>query len=394
MFTADAPVFHPRPQPQRTRPAVPPLCFSLGIMAWNEERGLSRTLESLFQQSVFRELASRGQRCEIFCVANGCTDRTAEVARAVFRRMEFTHHYAATFTARVVDLPEPGRNNAWNRFVHEFSGRAAGYLYLMDADIILLHPDTIRNLFTTLENQPQAQVSSGRQHKDLEFKPRKSLGDLISLATSDMTGTIAGRFSGQLYCMRSTIARRLYLPRDLSATDDGFFKAAICTDFFSHAPDASKIVTAPDAAHLYEAYVRPRDVLNNQKRQMIGQTGVHVLVEFLKKRGATERADLAVFFEELESKDPDWLKKLIDRHLAPKKYFWQLFPGLLTFRFRRLWQMGGVRRITHLPAAVAGFGVTLIACARAFRFLKGGQTYYWPQAARSDESGSPSLARQ
>ena len=65
-------------------------------------------------------------------------------------------------------------------------------------------------------------ATSGRQCKDLMFKERKTLMEHISLRTSEMTGTIDGRISGQLYCMRADVARRLYLPRDLSANDDGY----------------------------------------------------------------------------------------------------------------------------------------------------------------------------
>jgi len=77
----------------------------------------------------------------------------------------------------------------------------------MDADIVFHHRDTLYNLLATLERDPRACVSSGRQHKSIEFKKRKSLRDRISLATSDMTGTLKGCFSGQLYCMRAGIAR-------------------------------------------------------------------------------------------------------------------------------------------------------------------------------------------
>lgn len=359
-----------------------PVYISIGIMAWNEESSIGATLKSLFQQSVFQKLNARKQRCEVLCIPNGCTDGTAEVARGLFERMRREHPCALAFTGRVMELEEPGRNNAWNRFVHDFSARESRFLYLMDADILFHHPDTIYNLFAALERNPHGCVSSGRQIKEVFFKKRKTMRDRLSLATSDMTGTIAGRFSGQLYCMRSDIARRLYLPRDLGATDDGFFKAVICRNFLTGELDASRILAVPDAAHIYEAYVRPGDILNNQKRQMIGQTSVHVLVEHLKALPREERIHLADTLRRKEEEDPDWLKKLLDAHLSRTRYFWRLFPGLLTFRFRRLMKLKGLRKVTHLPAAMAGFAVTMIACRRAFHALKRGQTYYWPKASR------------
>jgi hypothetical protein len=44
--------------------------------------------------------------------------------------------------------------------------------------------------------------------------------------------------------------------------------------------------------------------------------------------------------------------------------------------------MRGMRRLTHLPTAAAGFLVTLVACWQAARFLRAGVTTYWPKAAR------------
>lgn len=370
------------------REEVRPIRFSLGIMAWNEEASIRQTLESLFQQSVFQKLALRHERCELFCLANGCTDGTVALASELFQQLTREHPYGQVITTRVMDIPEPGRNNAWNRFVHEFSASETRFIYLMDADIVFHHRDTLYNLLATLEWDPRAGVSSGRQHKSIEFKKPKSLRDRISLATSSMTGTLEGCFSGQLYCMRAGIARNLYLPRDLGANDDGFFKAAVCTNFFSEKLDVRRVVMAPNAAHVYEAYLSVPEVLNNQKRQMIGQASVHVLVEYLKTLPLEERANLAETIGQRERTDPEWLRKLLDRHLAHVRFFWRLFPGILTFRFRRLWKLKGIRKLTHFPAAIVGLAVTLIACARAFKFLKKGQTYYWPKAERQAMSSA------
>jgi glycosyltransferase involved in cell wall biosynthesis len=370
-----------------------PIVLSIGMMAWNEEESICTTLESLFRQSVFERLCDRNEQCEILVLANGCTDRTVPLARELFARMEREHPWPHGFTARVIDIPEPGRNNAWNRFVHEFSAVEARYIALMDADIVFHHRDTIYNLIATLEARPDAQATSGRQCKDLMFKERKTLWERLSLATSDMTGTIDGQISGQLYCLRAPIARNLLLPRDLGATDDGFFKAAICTDFFTRPLDPSRIARAPDAAHIYEAYVSPRDILNNQKRQMIGQTGVHVMLGYLRSLPLEERTHLADTLRRLEATDPDWLKRLVAEHVRARPWFWQLFPGILTFRFKRLLRMPGFRKVTHLPAALAGFAVTMLACARAHRAVRSGTTQYWPKPTRQTILSVPEGAK-
>src|SRR5438046_3043297 len=98
-----------------------PVALTIGILAWNEESAIVPMLDSLFAQTIFRSLAARGERCEVICLANGCTDRTVPVTREIFERMEREHPDRAGLSAWVADIPEPGRNNAWNRFIHELS---------------------------------------------------------------------------------------------------------------------------------------------------------------------------------------------------------------------------------------------------------------------------------
>jgi glycosyltransferase involved in cell wall biosynthesis len=359
-----------------------PIALSIGIMAWNEEASIVPMLASLFEQSIFAHLAARNERCEVICLANGCTDRTVPVAAEIFARMEREHPARRGLLARVADIPTPGRNNAWNRFVHEISARETRFICLMDADIVFNRRDTLQLVLTELERNPRLGGASDWPVKNIADKAQPSWRERLSLATSDMTGTIAGRLNGMLYCLRADIARNLYLPRDVLANDDGFFKAAICTDFFRAPLDPGKVVSVREATHLYEPYLSLRDVLNNQKRQMIGQATVHVIVGYLQTLPESDRAHLGATLRRLEARDPDWLKKLIDAHVARTRYFWRLFPGILAFRWRRLAQMRGARRLTHLPAAVAGFAVTLVACWQAARFLRRGVSNYWPKAAR------------
>jgi glycosyltransferase involved in cell wall biosynthesis len=361
-----------------------PTGLSIGIMAWNEEASIGPMLASLFRQSVFGLLAAGKEGCEVICLANGCTDGTVRVAADFFARMEREHPDRQGLGARVEDIPQPGRNNAWNRFVHEFSAPEARYLCLMDADIILDQPGTLELVIGELERNPHLGGASDCPRKDIAGKAALSRRERLSLAGSDMTGTIEGRLNGMLYCLRAGVARNLYLPRDLGATDDGFLKAAICSDSFCAPCDPSKVVSVRGATHLYEPYLSARDFLGNQKRQMIGQTTVHVLVTYLKTLPESDRANLGATLRRNDSRDPDWLRRLIDAHVARTRMFWRLFPGILTFRWRRLRQMRGRVRPAHLAAAAVGFVVTLVACWQASRYLRGGgpSSAFWPKTAR------------
>jgi len=356
---------------------------SIGIIAWNEENGIGAMLESVFQQSLFAELGRLDRRCEILCVTNGCTDRTPEVVAEFFARKTAEHPDAANFSCRVMNISQRGKINAWNRFVHSFSARDAKYLFLMDADI-LIHPrETLWNMVNTLEKNLEATISVDLPRKDISFKQRKTFWERMSLGASQMTGSASAQLCGQLYCIRSDIARNIYLPKDLCACDDGFIKALVCTDFLMHQVWPWRIVAAADAAHTFEAYVSPAGIFKNQKRQMIGQTIVHVLVDdYLKKLPAAKRMKLADALSEKEEADPNWLKRLIREHIRHTRFWWQLYPGLLSHRFKRLASLNWFQRLACLPAALAGFFLAMTSSFLAYASLKKGATDYWPRAER------------
>ena len=168
------------------------------------------------------------------------------------------------------------------------------------------------------------------------------------------------------------------LPRDL-LVEDGFIKTLVCTDNLRRPSSPDRIVRAENASHIFQAYASARDILKNQKRQLIGQTITHVLVDnYLTHLPDSAKAHLARFVREKDKADPLWLKQLIGEHVRATRYFWELFPGVLRFRFERLAKLGVGQRLRHLPATIAGFAVTLLAGRAARRFLQNGYTDYWP----------------
>jgi len=363
------------------------VCVSVGIIAWNEEEALEGTLHSLWQQTLFREIQKRGLRSEVVIVANACTDRTAEIARHFFARVSH-QEVAQSVSCRVIEVSERGKNNSWNLFVHSFATPEAACLILMDADIVIQGVETLWNMYRALESDSRASVAVDQPLKDISLSPRKSLSERISIATSGMNRASPAQLSGQLYCIRSHVARQIHLPRDLAACEDGFIKALVCTDFLTAPAAPERIVVAPDAAHIFESYREVKDVIRNQKRQMIGQTIVHILVDkYLKDLPLADRINLSDTIRKRENSDRDWLKRLIAEHLREVKFFWRLFPNLLRFRFERWRALPLGMRVRFFPSMMIGYGVTLIASRMAFRFLKQGSIDYWP------DTRSPGLKR-
>ncbi|MDB6065746.1 MAG: hypothetical protein JWR26_1954 [Pedosphaera sp.] len=358
-----------------------PTHVSVGIIAWNEAEGIARTLQSLFQQSLFEKLEQRGVRCEIVCLANGCTDQTPAIAAKFFEIQSRRHPLHQSFHCCALDLKEQGKANAWNHFVHRASAAEAQFLILMDADILLNSADTLWNLVVALEENNEASISTDRPCKSISFKQHKSLLDRLSLMASQMTHAGEAQLCGQLYCIRSQVARQIFLPRHLGSCDDGFIKTTVCTDFFTRQSNPRRIVIAKDSSHTFDAYTSIPGILKNQKRQMIGQTIVHVLVDqYLPTLPPAERTALATTLQKEENNDPYWLKRLIANHARRTKLFWRIYPGIAGFRFKRLARLKGPRKILLLPMAVCGFGVSMFTCFQAYMTLREGGMEYWPHA--------------
>lgn len=363
---------------------MPPIIkVAIGIIAWNEESTLRATLDSLFQQTLFRKFSLRRWKCEIVCVANGCTDRTAEVAAEIFSAQSRGHRYQNAFEARVVELTQRGKVNAWNQFVHSISAREARYLFMMDADILIHRPESLWSMFSALEKDQEASVAVDRPCKDILFKHRKSIRERLSLAVARLTTSAEAQLCGQLYCIRAEVARNIYLPKDLAACEDGFIKTLVCTDFLTRPPVAGRIRLAEGAEHTFESYVSPRAILRNQKRQIIGQTIVHIVIDkYLKSRPLSERERAGETLAGNDNADPAWLKRLIHEHLRRSRRWWRLYPGMTGLGFQRLRKLNAAQRVVCLPAAAAKWCVAVISGFFAYEALKAGCTDYWPRAER------------
>jgi glycosyltransferase involved in cell wall biosynthesis len=156
--------------------------ISIGILAYNEAGSIGKTLHSLFGQSVFVD-PDEDDEIEIIIVPNGCTDDTADVARIVLADL-VTRSQLTRVKYAVCEVAEPGKTNAWNRYVHQFSDPHAKYLLLMDADIEFLGDRTVRNTIDELERNPRANLAVDTPTKDIVLKPNKNWIEKLSLSVS------------------------------------------------------------------------------------------------------------------------------------------------------------------------------------------------------------------
>jgi glycosyltransferase involved in cell wall biosynthesis len=342
------------------------ISISLGILAWNEESNIARTIESIFKQSIFDRWNHLFEKIEIICVANGCTDDTAKVARKAL-----TLDYPKCHVD-VISLEQPGKANAWNNYIHRFSDQTANIVFLLDADIELLHPDTLYNMASTMYLDDEALAVTDTPIKHLEFKSNKSIFDQISLFLSRITQGSSAQITGQLYAMKGEFIRSIWMPVNYKTfQDDGFLKQVVVTRGFRYEPDARSVKKAPDASHVFEAYTGVRDIFNNQVRQATNVVILGFIIDELKTlKKRNKRADLGEIIYSLNISDNCWVSKIINNKINECGYF-VVSPFYFFARLRKFKIVKGVyQKLLAAPVITTGFFVDLLVYSIANQKIK------------------------
>lgn len=330
--------------------------ISMGILACNEVDHITKMLDSLVQQTLFTQ-PDPTVNIEIHVIPNGCTDQTANVATTILKDL-IQPDIHPNIRWSVCELQEAGKANAWNHFVHECSNPQADYLFLMDADIVLLDPKTLESMTHLLETQKNVQVAVDKPVKDITFKAHKNLLEKLSLAVSTISGnkTAAGKPSwicGQLYCARSEALRRIYLPLHVQM-EDSFIYKMIVTDGLKTPNNPNRVIKAPSASHTFEAYTNIISLLRHQKWLIWGETVNELIYDDLLANSAPEE-DISLIIKARNEQNPDWIYQAIQTATQTHKNSWLIPKYILIRRFVGLLHKPALKAMIFLPLSVVTF---------------------------------------
>ncbi len=354
------------------------MLISIGILAWNEEDVIETTLASLFRQSAL--LGTSGDLpdvgWEIIVVPNGCSDGTAAVARRVLTDLVGqTGDQKISFS--VHELAEPGKSNAWNHYIHEFSSKQADLILMIDADIEFGELETISNTVKALLKNPLALVAVDLPLKDVVKKSKKTLLEWISVTASSVSTAGSPAISGQFFCARADALRQIWMPKGLSV-EDGFLRAMIVTDCFRSAIDEGKVIRAENATHYYETLTSIRAIFRHELRMVIGgAVNCYFIWDFLLFATDPLGPGAGVLIRNRIEQDPSWYPTFIDNSIK-NHGFWVLPRGMLFRRFSRLKHYRGLGIVKGTIVVAAGFLLDLPVFIMANRRLKQGCAIgYW-----------------
>ncbi len=322
--------------------------ISIGILAWNEEVSIRTTIHSIFAQSLIRDAVTSGFQIQIVCVPNGCTDNTAQAANGAMLAAAEKLNYPEGVRWQVHSLEKPGKTNAWNVFIHKLADPQSDVIFMVDADIQIYMPDTLRNMLQKLYAHEDTLICTDLPVKHVVFKQRYSLLDQISMHAATINQSASGQLCGQLYCARAAWLRRLWIPEQI-IVEDGFIKKMAVSNFLTEPENAARrLVVAETASHVFEAYTRLSDVLATHRRQIAGYIIHRWIWEYLQEH-LSEAPDAAMLIENLNRTAPDWSRRLIAGKIKERDYI-RIYRILISTRLIRFRGFSASKKAAYIPA--------------------------------------------
>lgn len=194
--------------------------YNIVMFAYNEAHNIANSIRSI-HTSVGKHLG------QFFVIANGCTDNTAAVAEKIKRDLDFSQMH-------VIDIAIGDKCNAWNTYIHEYSGDHALHFFV-DADVIFSE-----NVFEQLYAKSQSALPETNAIAGLPLSGRNK--DFYESLVKERH-CIFGNLYGLTYRMINLIKSKSFrLPKGLNWIDS-FITKAINTDLQFHPYNLENRVT-------------------------------------------------------------------------------------------------------------------------------------------------------
>lgn len=297
-----------------------PLKISIGIFAYNEEKNILRTLESLANQDIFKQ-AKSDTLVVVTVVANGCNDNTVALSNRYFNQN-------GNLDGVIMEIPTAGKSNAWNEYIHANAQSEADYFVCMDSDISFGSADVISTLLKNLIQESEAYLSVDIAKKDTSLKKNKSLFEHASLFFSGIMQRGSTAVAGSLYCARGGRLRRIFMPVGLPV-EDGFLRAMLVTDLFTCKDNNIRILVVDDVCHYFTPDSSIKALLKHEERLLIGTFINSVIYGYLWAEVANSVTDAGQLVETNNLLNPNWVEDLITKYreshrpLIPRKFYYK-----------------------------------------------------------------------
>ncbi|MEM0360318.1 MAG: glycosyltransferase family 2 protein [Candidatus Diapherotrites archaeon] len=223
-----------------------PVFLSIGVPAYNEEESIQRSLYWITKQTLWKAMPP--ERREIIVLANGCTDRTAEIAREMQRKNP---------EIKVIETPKKSKAAAWNIIVRE-SNPNAEILLFTDADVVL-HRRALEKIWTRFKQNRELELVGGMAvpinvsaSKNPQVRERN-----IALRESAERAT---NLAGCIYGIKRKTALGIKMPENL-LTEDLYLRLLVPDARFAKEKSAKAFFKPPETV---------RDIMRQERRYRLG----------------------------------------------------------------------------------------------------------------------------
>ncbi len=341
--------------------------IDVAVFAYNEAANIEHLIKDVVKQSVFRRTDIDFR---LLILANGCTDNTVSMANAVRNQLDPDLAHCI----EVLDFEAGGKSRTMHHFIQNCSRKEADLLGFMDADIRLPEPDTLENMVDQLLDRPLLQTFTSRPIKDIDQNNESS--NLIARIIAAGGGGLSdyrNSICGQLFMMRTAMARQIGLPAGLPV-EDGFIRAMMLTDLLSAPEDFERIDGDPEIYHVYESIRGVAELIRHQTRIVIGSAVNEVLFAKISQDAPTQEEAHKLLMS--ASADANWLGHVLKEGLPKRPFGYVPFPYLL-WRLKAYPESGksGPKSLLML---LLGVGFDVVVYVRAsFHMMTRPSSGYW-----------------
>ncbi|MES2290524.1 MAG: glycosyltransferase family A protein [Pseudomonadota bacterium] len=337
--------------------------ITIGIIARNEASCIADMISSLRLQDIM----ARDFEFDVVVVANGCTDNTAEVARAAFHAFDDT-----SVSCKVFETEIGGKSRSWNLLVHEYTDDTSDIYVFLDADVELCGTWALSQVVDGLIANPKARVCSGRALKDIAKKPHKNIVDRFSLKVSSDTAN-RNAIAGGLYAGWAKILKAIWLPEPTPG-EDGFLNAMVQTTRFMEEPDFESVCQPERITHYFESHT-VKGFFRHETRMLVGTAINTWLFEYFMAQ--PKGTDAGQLIRAYNSQTPGWVGKVVRERIDERGWF-AIPLRIPSHRLSMTNAMPIRQRLRRYPIAVAATILNFVPYVHANRVLKGrNAASYW-----------------
>lgn len=329
--------------------------IAICVIAKDEEDAIGNLIEQISAQTIFNV----ARITEILVIANGCNDRTVEIAQSTFSNIKWPDGV----NIFVHDLNEAGKARSWNLAVHNIISNSANIVIFVDADIELASDYVFENLLAELALNEDAVAISGWPIKNISRKDRKSLLDKFSLKVSSQT-QYSHSINGSLYAAKMSCLRSIWMPVPIPG-EDGMLSAMIKTNGFTRPPCQTLICCSKSPTHFFEAHTVD-GFFRHEQRMVVGTTINGWIFEYFWK--AQHSSHIGETVRELNEFRPNWVNDLVAHKVAKKR--WVLPMRLLTWRLHNLRDVSPREAVGRAPFSIIATLLNVWPCIRANQTLR------------------------